>query len=137
MSAFFALPLLPIIARIAPVPAFRGRTHFSEAGPYALGRLATDSVGNFSLSLTNVVVGSSWRVEVQSTGALIDSGTAAASTVTVTVPVYASGSALNDLRIKVRKGTAAPKYIPFETQAVASVGAGSTYIAQVADTIAS
>lgn len=133
MSAFFALSLLPILARVAPVPAFRGRTHFSEAGPYALGRLATDSVGNFNLSLTNVVVGSSWRVEVQSTGALVAQGTAVASDVPMTIAAYGSGSPLNDLRIKVRKGTAAPYYKDYETLAAAVVGSQSIYVAQIPD----
>lgn len=47
------------------------------------------------------------------------------------MPVYASGSPLNDLRIKVRKGSAAPYYRPYETQATAQVGSASIFVSQI------
>jgi hypothetical protein len=37
------------------------------------------------------------------------------------------------LRIKVRKGSAAPLYKPYETLATAVLGSSSVYIAQIPD----
>lgn len=87
----------------------------------------------FELTLTNVVVGSSYRVEEQASGALIAGGVAASSTVVIEVPVAATGDPSNDLRIKVRKGTAAPYYKDYETLTTAVVGSQSFYIAQIPD----
>lgn len=115
------------------VPTTRGRQHNSIAGWRSLGLLPTDSIGNFNLTLTNVVVGSAYRVEVQSTGALILQGTAASSSVALTIPAYGGGNPANDLRIKVRKGTAAPYYKDYETLAAAVVGSQSIYVAQIPD----
>lgn len=112
-----------------------GSRHLPGAA-VGLLRLPTDSIGNFTLTLTNLVVGSTIRIEVSSTGAEIETRTAASTSEVFTVPAYSSGNPANDLRIKVRKGTAAPKYLPFSTLATALVGAGSVYIAQVADPIA-
>ena len=87
----------------------------------------------FDLTLTNVVVGSSYRVEEQVSGALIAAGVAASSTVLIEVPVAATGDPANDLRIKVRKGTAAPYYKDYVTLATAVVGSQPIYIAQIPD----
>jgi hypothetical protein len=133
VSQFFSMSKLPGFCRVAPVPLTRGRLHSFEGGPMSLARLATDSIGNFNLTLTNVVVGSAYRVEVQGTGALITQGTAASSSFALTIPAYAAGNPSNDLRIKVRKGTAAPYYKDYTTLATAVVGSQSIYIAQIPD----
>lgn len=99
---------------------------------FGVKRLSTDSIGTFALTLTNVVVGSAIRVETQA-GALIFFRTATLTTEVFNVPAFSPGSASNDLRIKVRKGTAAPFYIPFETLAVAAVGAQSIFVNQILD----
>jgi hypothetical protein len=96
-------------------------------------RLPTESVGTFSLTLTNLVVGSSIRIEIQSTGVLVELRTAGGSSEVFSVPAYSSGNTLNDLRIKVRKGSAAPLYKPYETLAAAVIGSSSVYIAQIPD----
>lgn len=103
---------------------------------HTIERLPTESVGTFTLTLTNIVIGSVVRIEIASTGVEVETRTADTTTEVFSVPAYSAGSVSNDLRIKVRKGTAAPKYLPFSTLATASVGAGSVYVAQVADTIA-
>lgn len=95
-------------------------------------RLSTESIGNFTLTLTNLVVGSAIRVETQA-GTLIEYRVADATSEVFTIPAYSPGNASNDLRIKVRKGTAAPFYIPYETLATASVGSGSIYVSQIPD----
>lgn len=95
-------------------------------------RLAGEALYSVTLALTNVVTGSAWRVE-ELDGTAISSGTAAGSTVNVTIPYYGSD---RTVRIRVRKGTAAPKYIPFETQATISSGNTASFIAQIVDSIA-
>lgn len=122
-----------VSSRVIPVPEFNVALGNDT---FIIQRLPTEPIGTFTLTLTNIVVGSAVRIEVQSTGAEIETRTAASTSEVFTVPAYSSGNPANDLRIKVRKGTAAPKYMPFSTLATASVGAGSVYIAQVADPIA-
>lgn len=98
-------------------------------------RLPTDPIGTFTLTLTNLVVGSAIRIE-EADGTLREFRTADATSEVFSLAAYSSGSAKNSLVIKVRKGTSAPKYQPFQTAATASVGSQSVYIAQVADPIA-
>lgn len=122
-----------------PNPAFQffpmDRGNIVALGPVALGaaRLPTDSIGNLTLTLTNVVVGSAVQVESQSGGTVIYNGTAATTSPVLTIPVYSSGNPLNDLRIKVRKGSASPFYRPYETLATAFVGSSSIYVSQILD----
>ena len=99
---------------------------------FGVKRLPTDSIGTFVLTLTNLVVGSAIRIETQA-GALIEFRTAAASSEVFNVPAYSPGSASNDLRIKVRKGTSAPFYRPYETLATAAVGSQSIFVSQIPD----
>jgi hypothetical protein len=93
----------------------------------------TDPLGVFTLTLTNVVVGSRVNVSLQVAGTTLYDDLAAASTVVITLSGYTAGSANNDLRIKVRKGSAAPYYKPYETLATASVGAQLIYVSQIPD----
>ena len=104
--------------------------------PLAIQRLAGEYIGYMTLTLTNLVVGSAIRIELQGSGALVEYRVATLASEVFSIPYYDSGDAANDLRIKVRKGTSAPKYQPFETLAVAAVGTQSVYVAQVADPIA-
>lgn len=98
--------------------------------------MATDPIGNFTLTLNNVVIGSRIHIEKQSDGTEYHDSIAASATVVINLSAYASGNPNNDLRIKVRKGSTAPKYIPFETYATAVVGSASIYVAQIPDPIA-
>lgn len=112
--------------------------YMAGLGQYSIEKLPTDSVGTTVLTLTNVVVGSRYRVEVASTGALAEptanaTGVAAAPTIDISLSRYAVGNANNDLRIKVRKASSAPLYQPYETQASLSGDALSVYIAQQED----
>lgn len=123
------------------IPATRGPMRPQCSEVYSQQRLSTDALGTTTLTLTNVVVGSRYRIERQGDGSLATptanaEGVAGSSTVAITLDYYAAGNANNDVRIKVRKGTAAPKYLPFETQATLDAAAQSTYVAQVADPIA-
>jgi hypothetical protein len=96
-------------------------------------RLSTEPLGMFELTLTNMAPGSRYEVETLA-GALIEMDTVGSTgSVTVLVPTYAVTDEKNNLRIKVRKSSEAPYYQPFETQAVAVVGAQSIFINQLSD----
>lgn len=118
-------------------PTSRGKMLGSSQGAIGVQRWPSDPQGTTALTLTNLVVGSAIRIEVTSTGALVTSRTAAStSEVFSGLYYYASGSANNDIRIKVRKGSAAPKYQPYETQTTMGAAPQFIYIAQVPDPIA-
>ena len=112
-----------------------GRGNVVDLGGFAFGacRLPTDPIGTFSLTLTNVVVGSRIHIETQGDGTTLHDSVADATDETISLSAYASGSAYNALRIKVRKASSAPTYKPFETLATAIVGAQSIYVGQIAD----
>ena len=111
----------------------RGRV--IDHGVFAIGnaRLPSDAIGNFILTLTNVVVGSAIQIETQDGSSTLYNGVAATSSPTINLSAYASGSAYNDLRIKVRKGTSSPYYRPYETLTTGFVGSQSIYVSQTPD----
>ena len=114
-------------------PAARGKTISRGGISIGVCRLPTDPIGTFSLTLTNVVIGSRVHVEKQGDGTTLHDSVADATSETISLSAYASGSPYNALRIKVRKGTGSPTYKPFETLATAIVGAQSIYVGQIAD----
>lgn len=114
-------------------PTVRGRWNTAGGVPITRQSLPEDPIGTFILTLTNVVAGSTLRVESQAAGTSLYDGTAATSSPVITLSCYASGSPLNDLRIKVRKGTTSPFYQPYETLATAIVGAQSIFASQIPD----
>lgn len=123
---------LPMFAGISGIPSSRGR--FYAANGQAIERvlLSTDSIGNFILTLQNVVIGSAIQIATQ-LGTAIENRTATHTTEVFTVPAYIAGNAGNDLSIKVRKGTSTPFFQPYETQAAASVGSQSIFVSQTPD----
>lgn len=96
-------------------------------------RLAGEAIGTFDLTLQNCVVGSTYRVEVQSTGAQVAIGTISTSTTVLTLPLFPAGNAANSLRVKLRKGTSEPYYKPWDTVALAASGGVSIYVSQIPD----
>ena len=129
-SAIFG-HFMPCNVSTLSYPATRGLMSPNLGVVLSQQRLATDSVGTYVLTLTNLVSGSAIMVEGKDDSALIEYRVAASSSEVFNVPVYGAGGQSNILRIKVRKGTAAPKYQPFETIATARVGSESIYINQV------
>lgn len=103
------------------------------AGVWGQMRLSTEPIGVFALTLTNVVVGSGIQIEDQAGTTTLYNGVAASSNPTINLDAYSGANPLNDLRIKVRKGTATPFYRPFETLTTAVVGSQSIYVAQIPD----
>ena len=113
----------------------RGRSFPAFAGgiAYGMARFATDPTGTFTLRLKNLVVGSRVRVEVQTTGSLVDEFIVSSTDQDRSINLYASGNANNNLRIKVRQGSSSPTYRPFETYAQAQQGVVIAYISQESD----
>lgn len=111
------------------------RRLFKICGPYAISMqsLATDPIGSFTLSLTNLVVGSQILVESTDGSAVFYNAVTSLSSVTINLSVYAAGSPLNNLRVKVRKGSSSPFYQPYETLVTAVQGSQSIFVSQILD----
>ena len=135
-SCVYAFDTTVPVARTIEVPDFNA-AYLGET--LAIERLPTEPLGQVVLTLTNVVVGSRYRIERQGEGSLATptanaEGVAGASTVPITLDYYATGNANNSLRIKVRKASADPRYKPYETLVTLTALAQSVYIAQTPDT---
>ena len=115
------------------------QTVFGATGQvYDHQNLPGDVLGTAVLTLTNVQVGSRYRIERAGDGSLATptanaEGAAGAASVPLTLDYYAPGSPNNSLRVKVRKGTAAPYYLPFETLATVAGASQSIYVSQIPD----
>ena len=112
-----------------------GRGNVVDMAAFAIGvcRLATDSIGNFTLTLNNVVIGSRIHIETQGDGTTLHDSVADSADETIVLSAYASGSPYNDLRIKVRKASSGTTYQPWETLATAVVSSNSIYVSQIPD----
>lgn len=124
---------LPRAAGTLVMPTTRGRFLVSNLCPVSLQLLPTDPVGVFTLTLTNVVVGSRVNIAPVAGGATLYNNLAASTTVVIPLSVYSPGNPSNDLRIRVRNASGSPTYKPYETQATAQVGAMSVFVSQVQD----
>ena len=111
------------------------RGNLVTVGGFAAGvcRLPTDPIGNFLLTLTNVIVGSRVHVEKLSDGSVFYDAIAADTTLLLTINAYSAGNPNNFLLIKVRNASATPSFRPYETQATAIVGSSSIYVSQIPD----
>ena len=125
--------LTPYGAGIVEMPSANGG--FRQAGLILFQRqsLPTDPIGLFDLTLNNIVTGSSLQIESQDSSTVFHNSVVTGTTKSVTLQVYAPGSPLNALRIKVRKGSVEPFYQPYETLLPAAVGAQSIYVSQIPD----
>lgn len=99
---------------------------------FSVAALPTDPIGGFTVTLTNLVIGSAIQVE-STAGQVLLNQAADASTEVLALQAYSAGSSLNNLRIKVRKGSASPYYQPWETLTTAIVGSQSIYVSQIPD----
>lgn len=125
--------VMPWCAGTRVEPTVRGQMFANNGEFYAMQSLPTDPIGTFYLTLTGLVIGSAIQVEDQAGTTTLANLVADTTTEVITLSAYAPGSPLNDLRIKVRKGSAAPYYRPFETLATAIVGSTSIFVSQIAD----
>lgn len=138
MTSFIGFGHVGKIGGSVDVPNLRGKWWPGHGGLHARQLLLTDAKGTCTLRLKNAVAGSRYRIEVVAGGALVADGDVPgapgiAVDLDVAVPYYAAGNPANDLRIKVRKASAAPYYRPFETQASAQAGVVVAYISQELD----
>lgn len=85
------------------------------------------------LNLTNLVSGSAIEIQDSTVGTSLYNGTAAGTTASIPLNVYTSGSTLNTLKVKVRKGTSSPFYQPWDTFVSLVVGTQSIYVSQLSD----
>lgn len=116
-----------MVSRIVDVPDYDATyLNFTTS----IERLPSEPISTTTLTLTNVVSGSAWRVEDTADDSQVDAGTASGSTVNASVPWFGTD---RTLRIKVRKGTASTYYKPFETQAVVGGSTVSVFISQIPD----
>lgn len=99
---------------------------------FAVQRLPSDPAGNFNLTLNGLVPGSAVQVQTAA-GAAVLNFTSAGSSAVVPLTAYVTGSPLNDLRVKVRKGSAAPFYQPWSTEVTAQVGSSAIFVSQNPD----
>jgi formylmethanofuran dehydrogenase subunit D len=136
MALFPVLGPLPWLQHVVGYPATRGPMVPAASCIVAKQRLSTDSIGNCDIRIKNAVTSSRYRIEIASDGTLVVEGTVASQDFNVSVPYYPAGNSNNSLVVKVRKGTSAPKYQPFETQVEAGAAGALAYIAQVPDPIA-
>jgi len=128
MSIAISHPMMTVI------PAGRGIMGTACANiSFGANRLPTDPIGILTLTLNNIVTGSSLQIESQDSSTVFHNSVVSGTTKSVTLQVYAPGSALNALRIKVRKGSVEPFYRPYETLLSAVVGAQSIYVSQIPD----
>jgi hypothetical protein len=132
MIAMYFSPVMPMSSTLS-YPTSRGRHSVQGFFDLSLQSLSTDPIGILTLTLTNVIVGSSIEIQDQALTTSFVNRTAVGTTEVFTLAVYANGSSLNTLKIKVRKGSAAPYYQPWETLVTAVVGAQSIYVAQISD----
>lgn len=138
MSSIWSSPIplgFPVENCVAD--SINANMHGEQGGVFCIQRLPSEPIGSHLLTLNNVVVGSRVFIRDQGNTTTFYDQVAATSTVIVSLSVYSPGSGLNDLSVKVRKSSAAPKYQPFETSQTIAVGSSSVFIAQVPDTIAS
>ncbi|MDD2657955.1 MAG: hypothetical protein PHD04_04910 [Candidatus Pacebacteria bacterium] len=126
LGSGLGLPTIVVSSTLFSTPAPRG----SVVG-YV--RLPTDPIGTTTVTLTNIIDGSALQIESQDGSTTFHNSVVAGTSKVVTLQVYASGSPLNDLRIKVRKGSVAPYYQPYETMLTAVVGSASVYVSQIPD----
>lgn len=129
MGAINSSNYLPFIG-VGIYPEQRGRSIPSNSEWISRLTLPTDPIGIFILTITNVVVGSAIQVEATD-GTVLQTTTATSTSVVLSIQAYAGASPLNSLRVKVRKGSTAPFYRPFETYTTSIVGSQSIYVSQI------
>lgn len=112
------------VAQITNITAFTASTRTSQSYQYPLDL--------YPITLTNLVVGSKYRIDNVTTGyTLVTSGAASTSTITGSFAVNIGDT----LRIRVRKTSAAPKYLDYESNTVVTSSGASMLISQTLDSI--
>ena len=132
MASAYYCGRFPYMPGALSLPAARGRAVNNFGVSVSRQSLPDDPVGTFVLTLTNLVVGSAIQIEDQAGTTTLHNSTTSTTLKSISLQAYAPGSPLNNLRIKVRKGSA-PTYQPWETLATAVIGSNSIYVSQIPD----
>lgn len=130
MASLVCTRLVPTMSKVIVHQSDRGRWRSVGLVSVSGQSLPTDPVGVFKLTLTNLVVGSAVHIEAVD-GTVLVNMVADAPTEVITLQTYAAGSVLNNLHVKVRKGSGSPFYRPFETYTTSIVGSQSIYVSQI------
>ena len=131
MSTYLHFMGVTGMSHVNEMPTARRLMYSSGLVVLSRQALPTDPIGTFALTLTGLIPGSAVQVESGST--VFHFSIAASSTLLINLQAYAAGSSLNNLVIKVRKGSGAPFYQPYRTETTAIVGAQSIYVSQIED----
>lgn len=129
-ASFFGFPTRDVAGNERPAYAGGGAEKI-DVGPFEADLGFGPRPASHTLTLTNVVVGSSVLIESQDGSTAHYSGVASTATVTATVTVY--GDVRDQWRIKVRKASESPFYIPWETLTTVTAGESSIYVSQIPD----
>ncbi len=129
-ASFFGFPTRDVAGNERPAYA-GGGVEKIDVGPFEADRGFGPRPASHTLTLTNVVVGS--RVLIESQDGTTAHYSVVASTTTVTAAVTVYGDARDQWRIKVRKASESPFYIPWETLTNVTAGESSIYVSQIPD----
>lgn len=129
-ASFFGFPTGDVAGNERPAYA-GGGVEKIDVGPFEADLGFGPRPASHTLTLTNVVVGSRVLIESQDGATVHYSGVA--STTIVTAPVTVYGDARDQWRIKVRKASEAPFYIPWQTLTTVTAGESSIYVSQIPD----
>lgn len=129
-TSFYGYPTEDISGEFRPA-YMGGSAAMIDIGPFEFDHGYGPWPASHELTLTNVVVGSRVFVEDQAGTVVHFDEVAAASTVVIAQTVY--GDSRDNWRIKVRKASASPYYLPYETLMTATAGASSIYVSQLPD----
>lgn len=130
MTSMVSARSVPTMTKVVSPPGDRGRWRSLGLVSVSGQSLPTDPAGVFELTLTNLVVGSAVHIEAVD-GPVLVNMVANAPTEVIQLQTYVAGSTLNNLHVKVRKGSGSPFYRPFETYTTSIVGSQSIYVSQI------
>lgn len=127
----YGYPTLDVTGEIERPSYNNGGAEYIDIGAYEYDKGYGPHPATCALTLTNIIAGSSVLIVSQDGGTVHYNGTSAGSTFNQTITLY--GDSRDQWRIRVRKGTSAPYYQPWETLLTATAAGASIYVAQVAD----
>lgn len=116
---------------VTVAPAARGKMTATAMQANGVFRLPTDPLYYFTLTLSNIVVGSRYRVTRDDTGAELATGIASNTTEVIAgIPAFSSNMLMN---ITIRNASGSPAYRIFDTAAYAAREGTFVYVLQQLD----
>jgi len=94
----------------------------------------TDAVFLASVQIKNAVIGSTYRLMQEATGALLAQGTISSDPETIAnIPAYSPGMLME---LRLRNSSGSTRYLPLKTYVAHAVSGAVFYVVQTEDTIA-